>query len=182
MIGLQTRKKKKTSMTLELKASKMNQPIDYLGALQSTFQLAYNFNHQLGAKAQITQITWAFYLDKESKTRKTVAINLATSATPKEDLVWIEFKVGVPASTFSTSITPIPAFSTALESAFKTCLQVFESSHAKTDGWTLTTSQIVIAFVLDNQNQLEFTPLPRDAKNGVIHRITLTIEPIRTRS
>jgi hypothetical protein len=51
-------------------------------------------------------------------------------------------------------------FSAAIESALKTCLDVFESSPTKTDGWALTKSQIAIAFVLDNQNQLEFTTIP----------------------
>lgn len=59
----------------------MNQPIEYLGALQSAFKLAHDFNQKLGRKSQITQVAWAFYLDKESKTRESVELKLATSAT-----------------------------------------------------------------------------------------------------
>ncbi len=157
----------------------MNRPIEYLRALQSIFKLADVYNQKLGARVEITHVTWGFYLDRESKTRKTVEINLATNATPKEDLAWIEFKAGVPAFAFSTSLTPIPAFSAALESALKTCLHVFESSQETTDRWALTESQMEIAFVLDNQSQLEFIILPQDAKNDVIHRIALTVEPNR---
>jgi hypothetical protein len=176
MTGFQASKKKKTSMILELKASKVNQSIDYLGALQSTFQLAHTINYRLGAKTQITHVTWAFYLDKESKTRKSIAINLATTATLKEDLALIEFTVGQSAFSGHTLATQIPAFSDALKSALKTCLEVIEASHSKDDGWTLTNSQITIAFVLDNQNQLILTEGSRDAKNNVIHKIMFTLQ------
>jgi hypothetical protein len=105
MTGLQTTKKKQTLMNLESKDSKMNRPIEYLGALQSIFKLADDFNHRLGAIVEITYVTWGFYLDRESKTHKTVEINLVTSATPKENLAWLEFTVCVPAFAFSTLVT-----------------------------------------------------------------------------
>jgi hypothetical protein len=154
----------------------MNKALDYLGALQSVFNLAHTFNHRLGARIQITQITWAFYLDKESKTRKSIELNLATTATPEEDLTPIEFTVGQSAFTGQTLATPIPAFSDALKNALKTCLQVVESSHSNADGGTLTNSQVTIAFVLDDQNHLMLTEVSRDAKNDVIHKITFTLQ------
>ena len=160
----------------------MNQPIDYLGALQSTFNLAYAINRRLGTKIQITQVKWAFYLHKSGKTRKADELNLANNATSKENLVHIEFSVDAQGFSRQPFGNLIPAFSDGLESALRTCLHVFESSNAKTDGWALTDSQIAITFILDDQNQLDFTGFPRDAMKDVIHKITLTIEPRRTRS
>ncbi|MEY4530580.1 MAG: hypothetical protein RLZZ156_1301 [Deinococcota bacterium] len=176
MTWLQTRKKKKTSMTLELKDSRKNQPIDYLGALQSIFKLADDFNHRLGARVEITHVTWGFYLDREGKTCKSVELNLATSATPKEDLAWLEFTVGQSAFTGQTLATSIPAFSDALKSALKTCLDIVESSHSKADGGTLTNSQVTIALILDDRNQLILTEGSRDTQNDVIHKITFTLQ------
>ena len=154
----------------------MTKPLDYLGALQSIFKLAYDFNYQLGARVQITQVKWAFYLDKESNTSGPVELNLANSATPKSDLALIEFSVGQSAFAGHTLATPIPAFSNALESALKTCLKIVKSSHSNDDGFVLTESQVEITFMLDDQNQLEFTRIPRDAKTDVIHKITVTLQ------
>jgi hypothetical protein len=153
----------------------MNQPIDYLGAVQSTFNLAHTFNQRFGTRFQITQVTWAFHLDKAHKTRKAGELNLATNTTLKEDLVNIEFSVDDQGFTGQPFGTPIPAFTTSLENALTTCLRVFESSVENSERWVLSDSQVSIAFMLNHQNQLEFTELPRDTENLVIHQITFTI-------
>ncbi|MEY4530956.1 MAG: hypothetical protein RLZZ156_1677 [Deinococcota bacterium] len=153
----------------------MNQPIDYLGAVQSTFNLAHTYN-LLGARIQITQVTWAFYLDKASKIRKAGELNLATTATIKQDLVHLEFTVNAQGFAGQPFGTAIPEFMTALENALTPCLQVLESSAVNSDGGALTKSQVSIVFVLDDHNQLEFIKLPRDAKNDVIHKLTFTIQ------
>ena len=152
----------------------MNQPIDYLGAVQSTFNLAHTYN-LLGARIQITQVTWAFYLDKASKIRKAGELNLATTATTKQDLVHIEFTVNNQGFTGQPFGTAIPEFMNALEKALTTCLQVLESSAVDTGGWALTDSQVMIAFMLNHEHQLKFTELPRDTKDAVIHTITFTV-------
>ncbi len=152
----------------------MNQPIDYLGAVQSTFNIAHTYN-LLGTRIQITQVTWAFYLDKASKTRKASELNLATSVTTKEELVHIEFSVDSQSFTVNDFGTPIPQFMTTFEKALTTFLQVLESSAVNSDGWTLTKSRITIAFTLNNEHQLELTELPRDTKDTVIHTITFNV-------
>ena len=124
-------------------------------------------------------MTWAFCLDKASKTRKAGELNLATNATSKEDLVHIEFTVNHRGFTGQSFGTPIPEFMTALENALSTFLQVLESSAVNSDGWTLTKSRITIAFMLNHQHQLELTELPRDTEDAVIHQIMFTV---RTRT
>ena len=148
--------------------------LDYLGAVQSTFSLANSYN-LLSTRIQITQVTWAFYLDKASKTRKAGELNLATSVTTKEELVHIEFSVDSQSFTAQSFGTPIPQFMTALENALTPCLQVLEASAVNTHGWALTDSQVKIAFMLNHHHQLEFTELPRDTKDAVIHTITFTV-------
>ncbi len=152
----------------------MNQPIDYLGAVQSTFSLANSYN-LLSTRIQITQVTWAFHLDAARKTRKPGEVNLATNTTSKQDLVQIEFSVDKQGFTGQPFWTPIPEFMTALEKALTTCLQVVESNAVISHGWALTNSQVAIAFILNHQHQLEFTELPRDTKDIVIHTIKFTV-------
>ena len=120
-------------------------------------------------------MTWAFCLDKASKTRKAGELNLATNATIKQDLVHIEFTVNHRGFAGQSFGTPIPEFMTALENALTTCLQVLESSAVNAGSWTLTKSRITIAFTLNHEHQLEFTELPRDTKDAVIHTITFTV-------
>ncbi len=158
--------------------TRMNRPIDYLGAVQSTFNLAHTYN-LLGTRIQITQVTWAFYLDKASKTRKASELNLATSVTTKEELVHIEFSVDSQSFTVQAFRTPIPQFMTTLENALTTFLQVLESSAVNAGSWTLTKSRITIAFTLNHEHHLELTELPRDTEDTVIHQIMFTV---RTRT
>ena len=153
--------------------------LDYLGAVQSTFNLAYAINRRLGTRIQITQLTWAFHLDAARRTHKPDELNLATNATSKQDLVHIEFTVNDQGFAGQAFGTPIPKFMNALENALTPCLQVLKSSDVNSDGWALTDSLVAIAFTLNHQNLLEFTELPRDTKDTVIHTITFTV---RTRT
>ena len=154
----------------------MSQQIDYLGAVQSTFDVADSFNQRLKTRIRITQLNWAFHLDKASKAHKPGELNLATSATSKENLIHIEFSVDDQEFSGQPIGIPIPRFTTALENALSTCLKAFESSHSNADGWNLTTNQVVIAFVLDNRNQFKFIQLPQDAKNDVTQKLTFSIK------
>ena len=155
----------------------MNQPIDYLGALQSIFDFVTEYNQRLDSKLKIIQVEWDFCLDKASRTRKAGELNLATGATLKDDLVQIAFSVNAHNSK-SDYGTPIPAFTIALENALQPFLQVIDSSCSSGDGTTLTSSEVELVFTLDDQNRIQFSGVAQDDNSGVTHKLKFTIQAL----
>lgn len=150
----------------------MDRPIDYLGVLQSLFNMVADYNQRPGSRIKIIQLGWDLQLNKA---RKAGELNLATNSTPKDDLVQMELFIpalGLGRSDFGT---PIPAFTTALNQALRPILMVIFSSCAEGDGSALTSSEVELAFTLDDQFQIQFSEFARDDKSVVIHKLKFTI-------
>ena len=156
----------------------MNQPIDYLGVLQSIFDFVAEYNQRLDSKLKIIQVEWDFCLDKASRTRKAGELNLATGATLKDDLVQIAFCVNAHNFSKSDYGTPIAAFTIALENALQPFLQVIDSSCSSGDGTTLTSSEVELVFTLDDQNRIQFSDFVGSTESKVTHKLKFTIQAL----
>ena len=106
-------------------------------------------------------------------------MNLATSVTPDHDLIQTEFSVDAEDFAAETVGTPISIFTTALKNALTAFLQVIDSSWSN-GGSALTSSEVGIEFILDDQNQLDFSGSSRNRESNVTHKLKFTIQAVAT--
>jgi hypothetical protein len=156
----------------------MNQPIDYLGAAQSTFNAIKTFHQKSSKGIRITRVAWVFYLHQASQTSKSNQVLLANSSVAKKHLNQAKLTVDDEAFPSGSIANPFSELTIPLENALSAYLEILEASQANADYWTLAQSQITIAFILNPQNQVEFSRSLRGAKNNAIHQLTFTIQAI----
>ncbi len=152
----------------------MKQLIDYLGALQSTFEVARAFNRRKDLTFMLTKVTWAFYLNPPSTKREPGELNLSTCKDASPDLVLIELAVGHQGFGGPPVGVPIQVFKTALEQAITTCLETFDLNSVGVGDFDSSQGQIMVGFMINLEDQLEFTQATRVSEHDVIHRLTFS--------